>query len=708
MDLRYEAFCFADPLFFDEQRGSATPEDTGFSQLLPVPGADWAEKDLGVWRMLVPRAAELPRQGWKIHVSVCPDNAERVFRKVYGYCRDARLAFKHLRSHPIVLAQNSKYAPRSASGKAMTLYPEDDGRLARTLDELSAELAGEPGPYILTDLRYGDGPLFVRYGAFTEQWVESGGARVLGITRPDGTTVPDDRGPTFSVPDWVEVPDCLTPHLRTRRSSGGGMPYRVLRSLHFSNGGGVYQAQRSSDGSEVVLKEARPHAGLDRAGVDAVTRLRTEHDMLTRLAGVPGVPEVYELFPVWEHEFLAMQHVPGRSLGSWLARHYPLTRHDAAPDDIAAYTRRALAVLDAVTTTVRGIHARGVVFGDLHPLNIMIDEDDTVRLVDFELACPVGSGERPALGAPGFRAPGDRTGTDIDEYALAALKLWLFLPLNTLLELSPAKLGELVEAVRARFPVPDGYGADILRVLAHRDTTAVPVPRTADRPHPVPAPVPGPASGSAASGDVSGAGVSGFDPADPDGEAVRKAVGTAILAAATPERSDRLFPGDIEQFRVGGACFAYGAAGVLHALDTAGLGRFPGYERWLRDVARREPVSRPGLLDGSHGIAYVLENFGYGDDADMVLARSAALVEQTREHSYASGLAGVGLTYLHFARTRSDAAHAARAERLGERVLDTLTAGPSGEAGDGDGAGRAGLCHGWSGPRAAVPAPARA
>ena len=37
-----------------------------------------------------------------------------------------------------------------------------------------------------------------------------------------------------------------------------------------------------------------------------------------------------------------------------------------------------------------------------------------------------------------------------------------------------------------------------------------------------------------------------------------KQVVEAVLASATPARHDRLFPGDVEQFEVGGACFGVG------------------------------------------------------------------------------------------------------------------------------------------------------
>ncbi|PRX44563.1 protein kinase-like protein [Prauserella shujinwangii] len=670
MDLRYEAYCFADPLFFDEQRETRTPEED-FSTLLPLPGTGWVQKDLGVWRMLAPDAVALPGQGWKIHVSSGLDNAERILSRVYEYCVHNAVAFKHLRTKSILLARNSKYASRAASGKLITIYPADDDRFASILEELSGKLDGEPGPYILSDLRYGSGPLYARYGAFVEQWMEHGGSRVLAVTKPDGTKAPDRREPTFSVPEWVTLPACLEPHLAARRSGDPAQfPYRVRGSLHFSNGGGVYRAERLSDGKELVLKEARPHAGLDRGGVDAVERLRREHRVLTRLAGIDGVPEVYDLFVVWEHHFLAMQDVPGVPLGSWLARNYPLTRRDVGDDHVAAYTERALALLGSVERLLAEIHERGIVFGDLHPLNIIVESDDgaggenggdTVRLIDFELAFDVTEPGRPALGAPGFRAPADRKGFAIDEHALAALKLWLFLPLNALLELAPARLPGLVEFIERRFPLPSGFGDGIVRTLA----PAAPV---------TPAP-------------------NELDAAEPDWGAVRKAIAEAILASATPERTDRLFPGDIEQFRVGGAGFAYGAAGVLHALHVGGAGRYPEHERWLLDSVRRDPPARPGLLDGAHGIAHVLENFGYRDEASELVSGAANLVEQTGDHGFESGLAGIGLNLLHLAESRGDAGFRAEAERIGDRLATTLESadGPADHA-------RAGLTHGWSGP----------
>jgi serine/threonine protein kinase len=665
MDLRYEAFCFADPLFFDEQLQSGVSEDN-FGRELPIPALGWVEGDSGVWHMLRPEGLELPLQGWKIHVSAGLDNAERVLDAVHMHCIEHCIAFKYLRTRSILLTRNSKYAARAGSGKLITIYPISDKELERALIDLSVALRDEHGAYILSDLRYGKGPLYVRYGGFVEQWTEWQGTRVLAIRNSAGTLVPDKREPSFSFPDWVDLPDFLAPHLAARKAGDPAqLPYHVKSSLHFSNGGGVYLAERHADGRKVVLKEARPHAGLDARGLDAVVRLRREHEILERLAGIPGIPEVYDRFPVWEHEFLAMEYMPGVTLSSWLARNYPLTRQDRSEQDLRDYTKRALALIDRIVRTMAEVHERGVVFGDLHGMNVLVDiEDakDTVSLVDFELAFDAEKGGRPALGAPGFRAPAGRTGFAVDDYAIAALRLWIFLPLNTLLELAPSKLPGLVDFIERRFDLPAGYGASILHELAPE-------------------------------GPVSTTSGTDLDQPEPDWKAVRESIAAAILASATPHRQDRLFPGDIEQFRVGGACFGFGAAGVLHALDVAGAGRYPEHEQWLLDSIRRNPPPLPGFYDGSCGIAYVLESFGHTDAATALLGSSAALIDQTTSHELEGGLAGIGLTQLHFAVSRRDNEFGRQAIGTAVRLANALETAPS----PGKSA-RAGLLHGWSGP----------
>ncbi|SHF00694.1 class III lanthionine synthetase LanKC [Streptoalloteichus hindustanus] len=675
MDVRYEAYCFADPLFYDAPtRGNSA--ETVFEDSLPSLPVGWWRAERDVWTVCRPHGHRLPEQGWKIHVSATIDNAERVLRQVWDYCTVGRIAFKFLRGPRVLLARNAKYAPREASGKLVTIYPPDEAGLERVLRELSARLVGEQGPYVLSDLRYGPGPLYVRWGAFVDMWTnDDAGQQVPAVRTPEGNLVPDERKPYFRVPPWVRVPEFLEPHVAARgKGDPDAFPYRVESALHFSNGGGVYVAAPRAGGERVVLKEARPHAGLDRDGTDAVTRLQRERRVLQRLAGVPGVPVLHDFFTAWEHHFLVQQHLPGTTLGKWLGREYPLTGPEDAcsPQVLADYTDRALRVVDEVERLLHAMHGRGLAFGDLHPNNILIDEDDRVALVDFELAFELDEPRRPALGAPGFAAPADRAGVAVDEYALAALRLWLFLPVNLVAALEPGKLARFVDVVQERFPVPPDYREKVLRELTP----------AADAPHPLTG-LPGPVAGATP-----------FDEPEPDWSAVRAAIVEGILRSATPHRGDRLFPGDIAQFVNGGTTFAHGAAGVLHAFHVTGAGRFPEHEQWLLDTLDTEPPRRPGFFDGAHGVAHVLDELGHRDVARALVEAYAPSVTRMRDHTLSGGLSGIGLNLLHLGERWDDPACVRQAVEVGDRLADRLVGAPP-EPGPN---GKAGLAHGWSGP----------
>ncbi|MFB7672580.1 class III lanthionine synthetase LanKC [Kitasatospora purpeofusca] len=675
MDNRYEAYAYADPLFYDSpRRWGAQEEFAAVTRPLPE---GWERGDLEMWAVVRPAGVRIPDQGWKIHVSACLGTAEEVLETVHAFCLRERVTFKFLRGLPILQVQNSKYAPRGSSGKFCTLYPVDDAELQRCLDGLGPLLAGHRGAYILSDLRWKDGPLYLRYGGFAERYCRNdAGELVLALAGPDGRLVPDVRGAAFSVPPWAPVPECIAEAVAERAApQDTGLPYTVERVLHFSNAGGVYLARDGKDGTQVVLKEARPFAGLDQRGVDAVTRLRNEHAVLVRLAGVPGVPREHGLLTAWEHEFLVQEYVAGQSLSEWLTVRYPLIHPDTDEEAVAGYTRDALAVVDQVERAVAAIHERGVVFGDLHPRNLIVRPDGELSLIDFELASTVDDFLRPALGAAGFTAPPGHTGTEVDRYALAALRLWLFYPLVQLTALDADKAGQLADAVERRFPVPPGYTDDIRRLLGRTPGDG----RT---------PRPELSEGRAATRALLEAPVA-------DWPAIRDSLAAGIAAAATPDRSDRLFPGDVAQFTHGGLGLAHGAAGVLYALHSTGAEVDPAHVRWLAEAALGRRTS-PGLYHGGHGVAYVLDLLGERERALELLHRldgHAADGDSAPAPTLASGGPGTALTLLHFARATGD-------ERLLEEALNA--AGAAATAWEKHGGAAAGLLAGASGAALAL------
>src|SRR5688572_24271148 len=185
---RYDAFVMADPIFYDVLHARQA-EGSPFAVAQRELPTGWERKEQDDWLVFDPGDATLPAQGWKIHVSACLDNAERVLAKTWDYCVPRGIEFKFLRSHAALLARVSKYAPRGYSGKLVTIYPPDDAACETILRELGELLDGEPSPYILSDLRWGAGPLYVRYGAFANRFVVSDGGQLVGAIADDTGTL---------------------------------------------------------------------------------------------------------------------------------------------------------------------------------------------------------------------------------------------------------------------------------------------------------------------------------------------------------------------------------------------------------------------------------------------------------------------------------------------------------------------------------------
>jgi len=681
MDMLYEAYSYADALFYDSPVRWGAIEQFAAAEA-PLP-AGWVRQARDVWVGLQPTDLELPEQGWKIHVSACLDNAEHILAVVHAYCLEQRMAFKFLRSPALVHTQNAKYAARGSSGKFLTLYPIDDEALQRCLDDLGTALSGQQGPYVLSDLRWGQGPLYLRYGGFTEQYCRAEtGELVLALREPSGRLRPDVRRAVFEVPDWAPVPPVLSTALAQRDSASvADFPFLIERALHFSNGGGIYlgTAAGAEEKGQVVLKEARPHAGLDQRGVDAVTRLGHERDILRRLDGVEAVPRMLGYLTAWEHHFLVQEYIEGEPLNLWFGRRFPLIHPDADEQAVADYRREALEVIAGIEEGLRAIHERGVVFGDLHPRNLIVRPDGRVAFIDFELASPADAFLRPALGAAGFAAPASVTGFAVDEYALAALTLWCFVPLLPLTALDPDKIGELAEAARIRFDLP----ADLIATV--RDRLSAPTPA---------------ARGDAAARRDDAARLRALLSGEKaQWPALRDSIAAAINASATPEREDRLFPGDPAQFTHDGLGLAYGAAGVLHALHASGAAVEPGHVDWLLAAVGRERV-RPGLFIGSHGVAYALEQLGRTEEAVRLLDQLMGRPFDEAGTDLFAGLPGIGLTLLHFSAVLGDRALLGWAENAADRLAAALrdpSAGSPSEALDPEVVANAGLMRGATG-----------
>jgi class III lanthionine synthetase len=643
VDDAYEMYCLTDPVFYDSYVLKAAEDDFELARR-PAPEG-WQRVLSGDWMMYAPFDSVLPMQGWKIHASACPDSAEDVLAVIWEYCVTRRIPFKFIRSCDLFFLRNVKYSPRGHSGKFVTIYPTDDAQLEIILTELGNALEGRLGPYILSDLRWGAGPLYVRYGAFSERYcIGAGGQPELALEDATGQLVPDRRGPTFAVPAWVTLPPCLAPHLEARNSTTvADLPYRIDKALHFSNGGGVYAGTHLASGDKVVLKEARPHAGLAYDKADAVTRLGHERDMLQRLAGLDIVPALRDYFTLGEHHFLVEDFVEGATLQSEIVKRYPFGVLGADDETaIGEYASWALDTCARVEAAVAEMHACDIAFGDTSPNNMLVRDDGSIVLIDLEVATVGSANVRPALATNAFMAPHAETGLGVDRYALACLRMFIFLPqLTALLAFDAGKARSLADSIAEAFPVPAEFLDGAVRVIEAARGRADATNEKAD------------------------AAVYRRPPrVQPDRETwprTRDSMAAAIHASATLDRHDRLFPGHPEQFTnpAAGLSLAYGAAGVLYALHATGAAIEPLHEAWLvQHATNAARGSSLGLYDGLAGVAYVLDRLERHDDALNVLEMCIDALQRARDGlglDLRGGLPGLALTLAHFAQRDDDA-----------------------------------------------------
>jgi len=146
--------------------------------------------------------------------------------------------------------------------------------------------------------------------------------------------------------------------------------YRLVGRLGSGGMADVYCASDEQLGRRVALKLLHPRFAEDQ---EFVERFRRE---ASHAAGLqhPHVVSVYDRGE-WEGTYyIAMEYLEGRSLKELLEEEGPL-----APV-------RAIDIVVQILRAARFAHQRGVIHRDLKPHNVIIEEEDRVKVTDFGIA----------------------------------------------------------------------------------------------------------------------------------------------------------------------------------------------------------------------------------------------------------------------------------------------------------------------------------
>jgi Lanthionine synthetase C-like protein/Protein kinase domain len=372
------------------------------------------------WITVMHRPSRRPEQGWKLHVSAAVWTADSVLRRTLPVLLDEDADFKLAASAGRLAELNDGRGGLSQVGKFITVYPNDDAQAVRLAIALDEATRGLRGPAILSDraLRHRS-LVHYRYGGFGGQQVRTPlGETMMAIRAPDGTLLPDRRTDVYSPPSWAPDPFIaagVAGELPAPPRRIGGR-YVIVATLHQSPRSTVYLGLDIGVPRRCVIKRVAED------GNRGFERLRWEAEILTRLAPDARFPTPLDLVDHGDDLFLIMEDVEGQTIEQRL---FSLKERSTLParHQIVGWGRDIAHMLEA-------IHAKGLVYGDLKPSNVVVTPSGRLRLLDFELARERdGAGQQVAqpsgLGTEGYMSPQQLAGhapdpTD-DVYALGAL-----------------------------------------------------------------------------------------------------------------------------------------------------------------------------------------------------------------------------------------------------------------------------------------------
>ncbi len=195
--------------------------------------------------------------------------------------------------------------------------------------------------------------------------------------------------------------------------------YQIMGPLGIGGFSSVYKARDMRFPSVTKLcaiKEMVISASDAHIRKETIKAFEREASMLAML-NHPAIPDISDYFTEGDHSYLVLELIPGRNLQEWLETTSEMIDEQKALD-------WALQVCEALAF-LHEQKPRPVIFRDLKPSNIMLDQNNQLRLVDFGIAklFEADQDRGTMIGTEGYTPPEQYRGEATpaaDIYALGA------------------------------------------------------------------------------------------------------------------------------------------------------------------------------------------------------------------------------------------------------------------------------------------------
>ena len=160
----------------------------------------------------------------------------------------------------------------------------------------------------------------------------------------------------------------------------------------------VYKGVHKSLNMPVAIKMMRHDMLMDP---DFLNSFRNEAKTIAGL-NHENIVKVYDIEERYRTLFIVMEHVVGDSLEEMI-KHLKTIPPSLVTDFLAQ-----------ICTALDYAHGRGIIHRDINPTNIIVQRNDRLKILDFGLACPIGTEDFSNAGTACYMAPEQIQGEPVD------------------------------------------------------------------------------------------------------------------------------------------------------------------------------------------------------------------------------------------------------------------------------------------------------
>jgi tRNA A-37 threonylcarbamoyl transferase component Bud32 len=151
----------------------------------------------------------------------------------------------------------------------------------------------------------------------------------------------------------------------------------------------IYKGTHAQLNMPVAIKMMRHHLAMDP---DFLRNFQNEAKTIASL-NHENIIKVYDIEERFKTVFLIMEYLAGEPLSG------KLKRLKAIPPTLAVH------FLTQICSGLQYAHRRGIIHRDINSSNVIIRRHDRLKILDFGLACPIGTKDFSSLGTIAYMAP---------------------------------------------------------------------------------------------------------------------------------------------------------------------------------------------------------------------------------------------------------------------------------------------------------------